>query len=264
MSMRAPVVFVSHGSPMLALATEHPYARALGGFAAGLPVRPRAVLALSAHWQTPAGVRVTAQARPGTLHDFAGFPAALFAVDYPAPGDPALAAATLERLAAAGLAAEAETERGLDHGVWSVLRHLFPEAEVPVVQVSLPMAPPADLFRLGEALRPLRDEGVMILASGGLVHNLRALDWGREDAPVEDWARDAEAWIMARVAARRLDELFATRETWPPASRVAPTSEHFDPLFVALGGAHPDETPTDLIEAFQYGSLSLRSFAYGA
>jgi len=262
--MRAPALFVSHGSPLLALAAEHPYARALGGFGSGLTIRPRAVLALSAHWQTTGDLRVTAQPKPATVHDFAGFPEALFEVQYPAPGDPALAAAVLERLAAAGFTAQAEAERGLDHGVWSVLRHLFPKAEVPVVQVSLPMAPPAELFRLGEALRPLRDEGVQLLASGGLVHNFRTMDWAREDAPVDDWARDAEDWIMGRVAARHFAELFTYRETWPLAKLVAPTSEHFDPLFVALGAAHAEEAPAGLFKGFQYRTLSLRSFGYGA
>jgi 4,5-DOPA dioxygenase extradiol len=262
--MRAPALFVSHGSPMLALAGEHPYARALGGFAAGLAARPRAVLALSAHWQTSGSVRVTAQARPATLHDFKGFPPALFEVEYPAAGDPALAVEILERLAAEGIAAEAEAERGLDHGVWSVLRHLFPEADVPVVQVSLPSAPPAELFRLGEALRPLRDTGVMVLASGGLLHNFRAMDWSREDAPADDWAREAEAWIMARVEARDLEGLFAYRAAWPLAKLVAPTSEHFDPLFAALGAAHEEEAPTGIFQGFQYRTLSLRSFAFGA
>jgi 4,5-DOPA dioxygenase extradiol len=248
---------------MLALATDHPYARALGGFAAELPRRPRAVLAVSAHWQTRGDVRATVQARPVTLHDFAGFPAELFEVQYPAPGEPALAVRALDLAAAAGFATEEETVRGLDHGAWSVLRHLFPDADVPVVQLSLPILPPAGLLRLGQALRPLRDEGVLLLASGGLVHNFRAMDWNAEFAPGDAWAVAAEAWIMERVEGRRFEELGAYREAWPEAQRVAPTPEHFDPLFVALGAAREDEAPGTVHAGFQFRNMSLRSFAFG-
>lgn len=262
--MRAPVLFVSHGSPMLALATEHPYGRALAGFAAGLGERPRAVLAVSAHWQVRGGVRATMQERPETIHDFGGFPADLYEVQYPCPGDPELASKALDLLAAAGFTAATESQRGLDHGTWAVTRHLFPAADVPVVQVALPELPPADLVRLGEALRPLRDEGVLLLGSGGLVHNFRTLDWGAEFAEPDAWAVEDEAWIMDRVAARRFDELLAYRTAWPEARRVAPTTEHFDPLFVALGASHGDEGLKDVFVGMQFRNMSLRSFAWGA
>ena len=260
--MRAPVVFVSHGSPMLALASEHPYAFALARFAAGLAARPRAVLAVSAHWQTRDGVMATVQDRPATVHDFGGFPQALFDVQYPAPGDPALAAKALDLAAGAGFATEEESVRGLDHGAWSVLRHLFPGAEIPVVQLSLPVLPPADLVRLGAALRPLRDDGVLLLASGGLVHNFRTMDWEAEFAPADPWAVEAEAWIMYRVQNRRFDELCAYRETWPEGRKVAPTTEHFDPLFVALGASREGEAPAEIYRGFQFRNMSLGSFAY--
>ncbi len=248
---------------MLALATEHPYGRALAAFAAGLPSRPAAVIAVSAHWQTRGGVMATVQAGPETLHDFRGFPRELSAVRYPCPGDPALAARALALAAAAGFPALPESLRGLDHGAWSVLRHLFPAADVPVVQVSLPEVPPADLYRLGEALRPLRDEGVLFLASGGLVHNFRTMDWEAEFAPADAWAVADEAWIMDRVAGRRFGELFAYRETWPGAPRVAPTTDHLDPLFVALGAGHGDEAVKDVFIGMQFRNMSLRSFAAG-
>lgn len=261
--MRAPLLFVSHGSPMLALATEHPYGRVLAAFAAGLPERPRAVVAVSAHWQTRVGVTATMQERPETLHDFGGFPAELYEVQYPCPGDPALASKALDLAGAAGITAAPDAVRGLDHGTWAVTRHLFPDAEVPVVQVSLPELPPSGLFRLGEALRPLRDEGVLLLASGGLVHNFRTMDWAAEFAEPDAWAVEDEAWIMDRVASRRFDELLAYRETWPEARQVAPTTEHFDPLFVALGAGHGDESVTDVFVGMQFRNMSLRSFAVG-
>ncbi|MFN8010774.1 MAG: class III extradiol ring-cleavage dioxygenase [Holophagaceae bacterium] len=262
--MRAPVLFVSHGSPMLALATEHPYGRALKAFADGLPERPKAVVAVSAHWQTRGGVQATMQARPETIHDFGGFPRELYEVQYPCPGDPALASKALDLAAAAGFTAAPEAVRGLDHGTWAVTRHLYPEADVPIAQVSLPELPPADLFRLGVALRPLRDEGVLILGSGGLVHNFRTMDWNAEFAEPDAWAVADEAWIMDRVQARRFDELLAYRETWPEARRVAPTTDHFDPLFVALGASEAGETPKDMFVGMQFRNMSLRSFAFGA
>jgi 4,5-DOPA dioxygenase extradiol len=262
--MRAPVLFVSHGSPMLALAMDHPYRRALAGFADGLPERPRAVVAVSAHWQTRSRVLATIDDRPGTVHDFGGFPPALYQVQYPCPGDPALAARALDLAAAAGFTPAPEAGRGLDHGVWAVARHLFPEADVPFVQVSLPELPPPDLLRLGEALRPLREEGVLLLASGGLVHNFHTMDWGAEFAEPDPWALEAEAWIMDRVAGRRFDELLAYRRTWPEARRVAPTTDHFDPLFVALGASQAEEAVRDVFVGMQFRNMSLRSFALGA
>ncbi len=262
--MRAPVLFVSHGSPMLALATDHPYGRALKAFADGLPERPKAVVAVSAHWQTRGDVLTTMAERPETIHDFGGFPTELYEVQVPCPGDPVLASRALDLAAAAGFTAAPGPLRGLDHGTWAVTRHLDPGAGVPVVQVSLPEIPPADLFRLGEALRPLRDEGVLILGSGGLVHNFRTMDWHAEFAEPDAWAVAAEAWIMDRVAARRFDELLAYREAWPEARRVAPTTDHFDPLFVALGASHGDEGLRDVYVGMQFRNMSLRSFAWGA
>lgn len=262
--MRAPVLFVSHGSPMLALATEHPYGRALAAFAAGLKERPRALLAVSAHWQTRGGVKATMQETPETIHDFGGFPRELYEVQYPCPGDPALASKALDLAAAAGFTAAPDPLRGLDHGTWAVTRHLYPDATLPIAQVSLPELPPADLFRLGEALRPLRDEGVLILASGGLVHNFRTMDWNAEFAEPDPWAVAAEAWIMDRVASRRFDQLLDYREAWPEARRVAPTTDHFDPLFVALGASQEDEGLRDVFVGMQFRNMSLRSFAWGA
>lgn len=253
--MREPVLFVSHGSPTLALESEHPWAQALRRYAEARPEPPKAVLAVSAHWST-AEPLVTGSRQPGVLHDFGGFPAPLYALDYPAPGDPELA---LRVAALAG--ARIDPLRPFDHGVWAVLRHAWPLADVPVVQLSLPRYSPAELLQLGAALAPLREEGVLILASGGLVHNLRRVDFGAEDGVIDDWALKAEAWFMERLERGDTEALLAHRERAALSREAAPTTEHLDPLFVAMGaaGATP---PRTLFEGWQLGNLSLRTLAW--
>ena len=253
-----PVLFVSHGSPMLALdPPDHPYAHALGSFARAQPERPRAVVTVSAHWQTRTP-QVTASPRPGVMYDFSGFPPALSAVTYPAPGDPGLAAAIARSLGAAP-----DSARPLDHGAWAVLRHLFPDADVPVLQVSLPDRDPAGLVELGQALAPLRDEGVLILASGGLVHNLRTVDWSAPDEVVAPWAKEAEAWFLERLFSGRTGELLAHRDLWPESRRAAATTEHLDTVFAAMGAARPQEAPRTVFDGWQLGTMSLRCLAWG-
>lgn len=259
--MRQPSLFVSHGSPMLAL-EGGAYGQSLRRFAEGLPGRPAAILAVSAHWQAGLPLRITTAARPGILHDFGGFPAELYALDYPAPGDPALAERLSARLGAAGFQWAADPKRGFDHGVWSVLRHAFPDADIPVVQVTLPTLEPARLADLGRALAPLREEGVLLLGTGGLVHNLRRVRWEPADDSIEPWALEAEAWFMERIRGRRSGELFRHRELLPLSAEAAPTTEHLDPLFVALGASDEQDSLTPVFEGFQMGNLSLRSFAW--
>jgi 4,5-DOPA dioxygenase extradiol len=255
-----PVLFVSHGSPMLALAPpEHPYPAALAGFAGALAEAPRAVLVVSAHWQGE-GPGITAAARPGVMYDFYGFPPELSALDYPAPGAPALAGRIAELLAGQGWQPRLDPVRALDHGAWAVLRHLFPAADVPVLQVSLPELPPARLQELGRALGALRAEGVLILASGGLVHNLRTVDWQAEDGVAAAWAMEAEAWLMERLEAGDLAALGDHRRLWPGSARAAATTEHLDPLFVAVGaGSGPVRT---VFQGWQLGTMSLRCLAW--
>ena len=258
-----PVLFVSHGSPMLALEpADHPYPKALRRFALDLPETPRAVLAVSAHWQTRSPQATTAT-RPGVLHDFSGFPPPLFSLDYPATGDPDLARRVLGHLSSRGLATAAAPGRPLDHGVWAVLRHLFPAAEVPVVQVSLPDLAPAGLMGLGEALRPFREEGALILASGGLVHNLRTADFSAPDTQVDPWAREAEAWFLERLGDGRTEALLEHRSRWPLSRQAAPTTEHLDPVFVAMGAAGADEPCRTVHDGWQLANMSLRCLAWG-
>ncbi len=259
--MRQPSLFVSHGSPMLAL-DGGAYGEGLRRFADGLPVRPKAILAVSAHWQAHLPVRITTAETPGIIHDFSGFPADLYALDYPAPGSPKLASETALLLGAEGFNSVADPQRGLDHGVWSVLRHAFPSADIPVVQITLPVIEPVRLAVLGSVLAPLRNEGVLILATGGLVHNLRRVRWDSAAGSVEPWALEAEAWFMERIEGRRNDELFRHRELLPFSVEAAPTTEHLDPLFFALGASDEQDSLTTVFEGFQMGNLSLRSIAW--
>ena len=259
---RQPVLFVSHGSPMLALETrDHPYPLALETFARELPAPPRAVVVVSAHWQTQEP-QATSAARPGIIHDFYGFPKALFDLDYPAPGDPMLALRITRQLAERGMEAVPAPGRALDHGAWAVLRHLFPKADIPVVQVSLPRWDPSALRGLGEALAPFREDGVLILASGGLVHNLSAVDFSAPEDRVDPWALEAEAWFMDRILDGRFAELADHRARCPWSRQAAPTTEHLDPIFVALGAAKLSEPPRTLHDGWQLGNMSLRCLAW--
>lgn len=255
-----PVLFVSHGSPMLAL-EPGPWGAALSAFAEGLS-SIRAVLVVSAHWEAPGPVRITSAASPGVMHDFGGFPDALYRLDYPSPGDPALAAALQARLEGAGIPSVLDDHRPLDHGAWVPLRSLFPQAHLPVLQVSLPLPRTSHtLLDLGRALAPLREEGVLIVASGGIVHNLRRLDW-RGDSGPEPWAEAFEAWVEGHVAAGTAEALADGLSLAPHRAAAVPTPEHFDPLLVALGAAGTS-MPHTLHQGWQLGSLSLRGWSWG-
>jgi 4,5-DOPA dioxygenase extradiol len=254
-----PVLFVSHGAPTLAL-DGGDWAAALAGWSRTLG-GVQALLVMSAHWEAPGPVRVTTSPQPGTLHDFSGFPERLYHLQYPAPGDPALAGKVLDLLREGGVEAMGDAQRPLDHGTWVPLGAAFPEARIPVVQVSLPVSrTPSQVFHLGRLLRPLRQEGVLVAGSGGVVHNLRLLDWTGRRGP-EDWALGFEAWMAGRVARKDLTALFQAAREAPAYARAVPTSEHLDPLYFALGAAGDGELGT-LYEGWQLGSLSLRTWTW--
>lgn len=258
MTPRAPVLFVSHGAPTVAL-EPGAFGAALAGFAASAG-RPRALVVVSAHWTAGRELGVTSAARHRLIYDFGGFPEALYRLEWPAPGAPDVAARAAALLGAAGFHPALDPLRGLDHGVWIPLRLAWPAADVPVVQVALPAADPAELLRLGAALRPLRDEGVLLVASGGVVHNLGQVDFGPAPAPVP-WAVRFDAWVRDRVAALDAAGLGRWREDAPDALRAHPTPEHLAPIFVALGARADGDRPDTLHEEIVYGSLSMRSFA---
>jgi 4,5-DOPA dioxygenase extradiol len=262
---RMPVLFAGHGSPMNAI-EDNRWSRALRELGARLP-RPRAVLAVSAHWHVP-GIFTTGGTRPETIHDFGGFPRALYEVRYAAPGDPDLArraAALASGAPSIRGPASVSTGWGLDHGTWSVLVHLLPAADVPVVQLSLDarLAPPAHLG-IGRALAPLRDEGVLILASGNLVHDLRhafgALQRGETDTP--GWARRFDAETARALESRDEPWLAGALDT-ADGRASHPTPDHFLPVLYAAGAAGPGDGVCFPVTGFDLGSLSMRSVLFG-
>nr|WP_315406473.1 class III extradiol ring-cleavage dioxygenase [uncultured Pseudomonas sp.] len=228
-----PSLFISHGSPMLAL---EPGASgpALARLAAQLP-RPRAIVLMSAHWETTE-LRVTSNPHPPTWHDFGGFPAALYAVQYPAPGDPQLAEQVRQRLNEAGLPTTLDAKRPFDHGAWVPLSLMYPAADIPVVQVSLPSQHgPAYQQQVGQALAALREEGVLLIGSGSITHNLRELDWHAGPESVEPWALAFRDWIIDKLAAGDTPALHDYRRQAPFAVRNHPSDEHLLPLYFARG-----------------------------
>jgi len=253
---RMPVIFVGHGSPMNAI-EDNAFRRSWVALGARLP-RPKAILCVSAHWETR-GVLLTASERPGTIHDFLGFPQALFDVRYPAPGDPALAWRAAALLAPFG--ARLDPERGLDHGAWSVLLAMYPRADVPVVQLSLDTSREAAFhYRLGQVLLPLRDAGVLVVGSGNIVHNLRRLDLG-EGRP-HDWAVRFDAEIRRRLLAREHGDLIDFERLGPDAGLAVPTPEHYLPLLYAIALQQVGE-PLSLFNTTVFSSLSMTSVLIG-
>lgn len=229
-----PSLFVSHGSPMLAL-QDSPARRFLAGLGETLP-RPQAILVVSAHWQTAGGPAVSLARQPETIHDFGGFPRALFEMQYPAPGAPDSAERAAALLENAGIAVGRSGDRGLDHGAWVPLRLMYPGADIPVAQLSVVRgATPAQHAAIGRALAPLRTEGVLILASGSLTHNLYEYRGQGIAAPVPHWVGAFGAWMKAHLEADDRPALLDYRGGAPYAVENHPTDEHLLPLFVAMG-----------------------------
>jgi 4,5-DOPA dioxygenase extradiol len=257
---RLPALFLGHGSPMNALQTNA-WTRAWAGLAATLP-RPRAVLSISAHWYIE-GTAVTAMDTPRTIHDFGGFPRELFAVRYPAPGDPALAT-RVQRLLAP-LPVSADEDWGLDHGTWSVLCHLFPQADVPVVQLSIDETqPPSFHYELGARLEPLRAEGILLLGSGDVVHNLQAYAWGRHPQEPYDWALRFEARVRDALASGDHASLIDYPSSGSDALLAVPTPEHYLPLLYILGASVAGEPVSFPVEGMDGGSVSMLAVQFGA
>jgi 4,5-DOPA dioxygenase extradiol len=253
---KMPVLFVGHGSPMNAI-EDNEFSRAWAEAAKALPT-PRAILCVSAHWETN-GTQVTAMARPRIIHDFQGFPGALFQKQYPAPGSPDLArlAQTIARPTPIAL----DLEWGLDHGAWSVLCRMFPKADIPVVQLSLDRGKaPAAHYALGRKLAGLRRKGVLIVGSGNVVHNLREIIW-RDTAL--DWAVEFDARIAQAIRTREHDSIIHYQGFGQAASLAVPTNEHFLPLLYVLAAQDAREGVQFFAEKVTLGSMSMRSLRIG-
>lgn len=252
-----PAAFVSHGSPMVAIETGA-FQDALAAF--GAKLAPKAILVISAHWDSRDTVSITASERNSLIYDFGGFPRELYSLIYDAPGSPALAH-EVAALLRPSWNVELNSNRGLDHGAWIPLRLMFPRADIPVIELSIPTSlAPEQLFEMGRLLAPLRERGVMILGSGGIVHNLRLVDFRNQHGAPETWAQRFDQWVADAIAQRDYDVLFAyAKQT--EARAAVPTPEHFVPIFVALGAAENAKTLETIFEGFEYGTLSMRSFA---
>jgi 4,5-DOPA dioxygenase extradiol len=251
-----PAAFLGHGSPMNALERNR-YSEAWRGFAQSIPA-PKAVLTISAHWYTD-GTAVTAMDAPRTIHDFGGFPRELFAVEYAAPGDPRLASRVRDMLAPIDV--QLDRSWGLDHGTWSLLVHMFPGADVPALQLSIDATKPAAFhYELGRRLAPLRDEGVLILGSGNVVHNLRTARWGAGAQPY-DWAVRFNDSVRDRLQRNELAALIDYERFGEPARLSVPTPEHYLPLLYVAGLHGEDDSLSLLVDGLELGSISMLSFA---
>ena len=259
MPQRLPAIFFGHGNPMNALA-DNAYTQAWRRFGQSIP-KPRAVLMISAHWFV-SGTAVTAMPAPRTIHDFGGFPRELFEAQYKAPGDPAFAREVAALLAP--LKVTLDESWGLDHGTWSVLCHVYPNADVPVLQLSIDETkPPSFHFELGKKLAALRDDGVLVAGSGNIVHNLEAYAWGRHAQETYDWAARFESTAREKMLAGDLEPLINYEQLGGDALLSVPTPEHYLPLLYVLGTKQDGEAITFPVEGVDGGSISMLSVQIG-
>ena len=260
MTNRIPALFVSHGAPTLAL-EPGPTRGFLAQLGSAFP-RPKAILSISAHWETPVPMLSNAL-HPETIHDFYGFPEALYAMRYAAPGAPELAARAAQLLGAAGFQVAAAAERGLDHGAWVPLMLMYPEADIPVTQLAVQSAlGPAHHWRVGEILRPLRDEGVLIIASGSVTHNLREFGRHRYDSPPPSWVSEFNEWLHDALLSSEQSALMDYRTRAPHAVRNHPSEEHLLPLFAAAGAGTPGSAPQRLHAGYTYGVIGMDAWRF--
>ncbi len=253
-----PSVFISHGSPMHAL-DPGAAGDAWKTLAQRLP-RPRAILIASAHWETNLPM-LTGSEKPETIHDFYNFPEPLYRLRYPAPGAPEVAQRAQALLKDAGFTAGIDGCRGLDHGAWSPLLYMYPKADIPVVQISVqPAFGPRHHVQVGRSLGKLSQEGVLIIGSGHMTHNLR--DWSRGGGKPEPYAREFQDWVKARLEAHDIDSLVDYRSRSPHGARAHPTDEHFLPLFFALGAAPEKTRPERVYDAIDSGVLAMDAYVF--
>jgi 4,5-DOPA dioxygenase extradiol len=259
MSVLMPTIFFGHGNPMNAL-HRNAWTEDWAEIGRSIP-KPKAILCISAHWYIRA-LAVTAMERPRTIHDFGGFPRGLFEYQYSAPGSPELAARVIELVGEEAVADERQW--GLDHGTWAVLCHVYPDADIPVVQLSIDETQPADWhYALGKQLAPLRDEDILIIGSGNLIHNLHTYAWGRHDAEPFDWALRFEETARRLILAGDHEPLINYESLGKDALLSAPTPDHYLPLLYILAQQRDGEQATFPVEGFDGGSISMTSIRIG-
>lgn len=258
---RLPTLFISHGSPMLAL-IDSPARRFLQQLGKTLP-RPSAIVVVSAHWESLGGPAVSLAERPDTIHDFGGFPRPLFEIQYPAPGAPQVGEQAAALLQEAGYEVKRSTSRGLDHGAWVPLSLMYPAADIPTLQVSvLRGAGPAEHERLGQALASLREQGVLVIGSGSLTHNLYEFRGQDIDEPAPAWVSEFSAWMADKLQRGERQALLNYRQEAPHAARNHPTAEHLMPLYAAMGAAGAGAQAERIHASNEYGVLAMDAYAF--
>lgn len=258
-SQRLPIFFIGHGNPMNAL-KENAYTQMLNKLGEEV-FRPSAVLCISAHWLTE-GTWVTHMPLPKTIHDFYGFPQELFDVQYPAPGNSQIAELVRDTVAYPSIQLDDEIW-GLDHGAWSVLKHIYPKADVPVLQLSINLTqPPLYHYELGKHLRSLRDLGVLIIGSGNIVHNLSRMKWENNAIPY-DWAIEFDEWAKQRLIQKDFNALVEAAQNTESGKLSIPTPDHYYPLFYILGAAYENDKLSFEYEGIENASISMRCISFG-
>ncbi|MBP1153320.1 MULTISPECIES: class III extradiol ring-cleavage dioxygenase [unclassified Paenibacillus] len=253
-----PSFFIGHGAPSLAL-ENNPYTTFLKELASQLP-KPKAIVLFSAHWES-GELQVSGSAAYETIYDFSGFQNELYQMQYPAPGDLALASEVQALFQKENIPAGIDPVRGLDHGAWVVLHLLYPDADIPVIALSVNRhLTNAEQYRIGRALSSLREKDILIIGSGGTVHNLRRLEWGASH--INPWAAEFDQWLEDKLTAWDVESLFRYHEIAPYAKEAVPTPEHFIPLLLAMGSGDSNQKATLLHRSYQYGNLSLSAWKF--
>lgn len=247
-----PSLFLAHGSPMLAI-EQTEYTRFLSGLAGKM--KPKAIVVFTAHWEQPVTTVSSSDDVYDTIYDFGGFPDELYRVKYPARGSSVVAGIVKDRLKKHGMEYAEDTSRGLDHGSWTLLHRMYPEADIPVVQVSVnPYLPPEEQYKIGEALRGLGDDDILVIGSGVTVHNLRMIKWGQQTA--EPWAVEFDDWLIEHLDKGDTASLFDYAGKAPHARTAVPRAEHFVPLYIAMGSGDPARKPEVIHRSYDMGTLS--------
>ncbi|MCY0887678.1 MAG: class III extradiol ring-cleavage dioxygenase [Alicyclobacillaceae bacterium] len=259
--MKQPSLFLAHGAPTLVL--EHnPYTDFLQNRLSEEISRPTAIVLFTAHFESQKQL-VSSVSTYTTLYDFVGFPPKLYHIQYPAKGDVQLADRIVQAFRTAGVEAAPETSRGLDHGAWTVLRLMYPEADIPVVQLSVnPHLSNAAQYAIGKILEPLRNDGILIIGSGGTTHNLRALSWDMPQGQSAPWVEEWESWLGEKVTAWDMESLFDYEDRGPHAKRAVPRNEHFIPLLLAMGSADEGRRAQQMVRFDEFGSLALTAWKF--